>query len=109
MKYLGYTLVALSLLFTSGATAQRRITLDTPVQARAGASKFTLNSFSFDQAGKQLVIGFREVNGDRSMTFTYSGDDFDAAFGFFVNAALENKIIQKLQADGKLGSGTVGP
>jgi hypothetical protein len=105
MKYLGCSL--LTVLLVGSVLAQHKITLDTPVQARAGASEFSLSSFSFDQAGKQLVIGFREVGGDRSLTFTYSGDDFDSAFRSFVDTALENRIIQRLQTDGKLGSGTV--
>ncbi len=108
MKYLAYSLVVLSLLISS-LYAQRKITLDTPVQARLGASEFTLNSFQFDRVGKQLTVGFREVGGDRSMTFTYSSDDFDAAFGFFVTPALENKIITRLQTEGKLGSGAISP
>lgn len=95
-------------LLASGAFAQRRINLDTPVQARVGASEFSLNSLSFDIEGKQLIIGFREVGGDRALTFTYSGDDFDTSFSFFVNPALENKIITRLQTDGKLGPGTIG-
>jgi hypothetical protein len=73
----------------------------------SGADEFDLNSFSFDISGKQLVIGFREVGGDRSLTFTYSGADFEAAFGFFVDAALEDKIITRLQTDGKLGAGSI--
>jgi hypothetical protein len=108
MKYLAYSLVVLSLLI-SGLYAQSKITLDTPVQVEAGASEFTLNSFSFDQAGKRITIGFLEVNGDRSLTFSYSGDDFDVAFGLFVNASLENKIITQLQTDGKLGPGVISP
>lgn len=108
MRSTAYILVLLSLLI-SGLYAQRTITLDTPVQARVGADEFTLNSFSFDQAGKQLIIGFREVGGDRAMTFTYSSDDFDAAFSFFVSAALENKIITRLQTEGKLGPGAISP
>ena len=105
MKYLGYALLAL--LLSVSLFAQRKITLDTPVQARGGATEFTLNSFQFDIVGKQMTVGFREVGGDRSMTFSYSGADFDAAFGFFVNVSLENKIITRLQTEGKLGSGTV--
>lgn len=102
MRYLFSGLITLLLL--GSLFAQRKITLDVPVQARAGASEFVLNSFHFDQAGKQLVIGFREVNGDRSMTFTYNGPDFDTAYGFIVGTAVENKILLKLQNDGKLGS-----
>jgi len=105
MKYLGYSLLAL--LLCVSLIAQRKITLDTPVQARPGVTEFTLNSFHFDQAGKTMTIGFREVNGDRGMTFTYSGSDFDTAFSNFVTPALQNKIIQQLQTDGKLGPGSV--
>jgi len=108
MRSITYTLVLLSLLI-SGLYAQRTVTLDTPVQARLGASEFSLNSFSFDRVGKQLIVGFREVGGDRSMTFTYSSDDFDAAFGFFVTPALEQKIITRLQTEGKLGPGAISP
>ena len=75
MRLISYSLAII--LLVGSLLAQQSITLSTPVQARTGASEFELNSFSFDHAGKQMVIGFREVGGDRSMTFTYLGADFD--------------------------------
>lgn len=90
-----------------GLFAQRSITLDTPVQARTGITDFTLNSFSYDVQAQKMVIGFLPVGSGEPVVLTYYGDDFDIAYSFLINPSLENKIITRLQVDGKLGPGLI--
>jgi len=119
-----YTLglvVALGLL-AGFVGAQEKITLSTPVYQQAGVSEFRVEGLylkrAHPDAPAEIRAILREVSGTafvehgRVLVCRYDGAEADALIVALNKAnlsttSLEKRVLQRCQADGKLGAGTI--
>jgi hypothetical protein len=94
------------------------LTLDNPVEVDPGATKFRVTLVHMDWEAQQIILRLREVNAGaivedgKTVSHTYSGTDATSLMVALnkVNLStksLHRRIIERLQADGVLGTGTI--
>jgi hypothetical protein len=114
--------VAVLAALVSSSGAQEKITFTTPVFTDPGASEFRLASASFNHAGHELRVILLEVEpgtntfktaGDaKALQCTYADTQADNIIkalnkADFTTTSLSKQLMQKCQADGKFGPGTI--
>jgi len=121
-------LVGIMLFFTISLSAQERIVLDTPilVVSDPGVAKWRVCSLTLERIPAGIKIRLCECNDTgafivnengafvgRSVSFEYGDNPTTASMLSSLNTAnlstksLERRIIERLQVDGKLKTGTI--
>lgn len=117
-RFASWLLLALA-LSVGIAGAQEKVTLSTPVLTDAGATTFRVTMIHLDWEVKEVVIRLRQVDGagalvpgGKRLEVQYTGAEATSVMQLVNNAnfsttSMQKRTIQRLQADGKLGSGSV--
>lgn len=99
--------------------AQERVTLDAPVKTDPGATKFRVAQLVLNVQGANLSIVLQEVTdagewvpGGKSIEARYEGAAALTLMRALNKAdlstrSLQQRILDRLQADGKLGAGAI--
>jgi hypothetical protein len=117
--FLPITLVIGGLIFEVGSNAQETINLDSAVQTDAGETRFRVVFISIDRECPCINVRLRGANPDGSLKpdgkvveKSYNGTTA-VTFMNQLNTAnlaitsLERRVLQRLQTDGVIGSGTI--